>query len=108
MNCQHSLGGQIRRCRRSIVGPCVLNYAPVQEQPLLRQERLEMRFGALENKGMTMDKIRRGVARSQKRVYPKQRDFFQKLALGQRPSALFIRCADSRLGAHCLNLGLYG
>ncbi len=46
---------------------------------------------------MATDKIRRGVARFQKRVYPKQRDFFQKLALGQRPSVLFITCSDSRI-----------
>lgn len=44
-----------------------------------------------------MDRILRGLSRFQKRIYPKHRDLFQKLALGQRPQALFITCADSRI-----------
>ena len=44
-----------------------------------------------------MDRILKGLSRFQKRVYPKHRDLFQKLALGQRPEALFITCADSRI-----------
>ena len=44
-----------------------------------------------------MDRILKGLSRFQKRVYPKQRDLFQKLALGQRPEALFITCSDSRI-----------
>jgi carbonic anhydrase len=46
---------------------------------------------------MPVERILRGVNRFQKRVYPKQRELFQKLALQQRPSALFITCADSRI-----------
>jgi carbonic anhydrase len=44
-----------------------------------------------------VDRILKGLSRFQKRVYPKHRDLFQKLALGQRPEALFITCADSRI-----------
>jgi carbonic anhydrase len=44
-----------------------------------------------------VDRILKGLSRFQKRVYPKHRDLFQKLALGQRPDALFITCADSRI-----------
>jgi carbonic anhydrase len=44
-----------------------------------------------------VDRILKGLSRFQKRVYPKHRDLFQKLALGQRPQALFITCADSRI-----------
>ena len=44
-----------------------------------------------------MDKILRGLSHFQRHVYPKHRDLFQELALGQRPDALFITCADSRI-----------
>jgi len=46
---------------------------------------------------MPVESILRGLRRFQRHVYPKQRDLFQKLALGQRPKALFITCADSRI-----------
>jgi carbonic anhydrase len=46
---------------------------------------------------MSVDRILKGLSRFQKNVYPKHRDLFQKLALGQRPEALFITCADSRI-----------
>ena len=44
-----------------------------------------------------MDRILRGLSQFQKSVYPKHRDLFQTLALGQRPQALFITCSDSRI-----------
>jgi carbonic anhydrase len=46
---------------------------------------------------MPVDNILRGLKRFQKRVYPKHRELFRKLALQQRPTALFITCADSRI-----------
>src|SRR5579862_7822882 len=46
---------------------------------------------------MPIDDILQGLKRFQKRVYPKNRDLFQKLALWQRPEALFITCSDSRI-----------
>jgi carbonic anhydrase len=44
-----------------------------------------------------IDKFLGGVSRFQKEVYPQHQDLFEKLALGQRPEALFITCADSRI-----------
>jgi carbonic anhydrase len=44
-----------------------------------------------------MEKLLGGVSRFQKHVYPEHQDLFEELALGQRPSALFITCADSRI-----------
>jgi carbonic anhydrase len=46
---------------------------------------------------MPIESILQGLKRFKKRVYPKHRDLFHKLALGQRPEALFITCADSRI-----------
>ena len=46
---------------------------------------------------MAVEKIVGGVSRYQKDVYPQDRDLYEKLAMGQRPDALFITCADSRI-----------
>ena len=46
---------------------------------------------------MPVDRILRGLSQFQRDVYPKHRDLFERLALGQRPDALFITCADSRI-----------
>lgn len=46
---------------------------------------------------MPVDRILRGLSQFQRDVYPKHRELFEKLALGQRPDALFITCADSRI-----------
>src|ERR1700678_4806289 len=44
-----------------------------------------------------VEKLLGGISRFQKDVYPQHRDLFEQLALGQRPEALFITCADSRI-----------
>jgi carbonic anhydrase len=44
-----------------------------------------------------VDKLLGGVSRFQKHIYPQHQDLFEQLALGQRPEALFITCADSRI-----------
>src|SRR5580700_10165282 len=46
---------------------------------------------------VSLEKILGGVSRFQKHVYTTHRELFEKLALGQRPDALFITCADSRI-----------
>jgi carbonic anhydrase len=46
---------------------------------------------------VAIDKFLGGVSRFQKHVYPKHQDLFERLAIGQRPEALFITCADSRI-----------
>lgn len=46
---------------------------------------------------MPVEKFLGGISRFQQHVYPKHQDLFEKLALGQRPEALFITCADSRI-----------
>jgi carbonic anhydrase len=47
--------------------------------------------------GVAVKKLLGGISRFQKDVYPKHQDLFERLAMGQRPDALFITCADSRI-----------
>jgi carbonic anhydrase len=46
---------------------------------------------------MPVEKFLGGISRFQRDVYPQHQELFEKLALGQRPDALFITCADSRI-----------
>src|SRR5690242_6716904 len=44
-----------------------------------------------------MNKFLGGISRFQRDVYPEHQELFERLARGQRPEALFIACADSRI-----------
>jgi carbonic anhydrase len=44
-----------------------------------------------------LDRIARGVAKFQAEIYPAQREMFERLKRGQKPLALFVTCADSRV-----------
>jgi carbonic anhydrase len=46
---------------------------------------------------MPVDRILQGLKQFQKNVFPKERELFHRLAHQQRPVALFITCADSRI-----------
>ena len=57
---------------------------------------------------MPVEKFLRGVSQFQRDVYPRRRDLFEKLAVGQRPGALFITCADSRIDPCLLTQSIPG
>lgn len=46
---------------------------------------------------MPVNKLLGGITQFQKEVYPANQDLFESLAYSQRPEALFITCADSRI-----------
>lgn len=44
-----------------------------------------------------MQELTKGVLRFERDIYPKRKDFFDRLIAKQHPRALFITCADSRV-----------
>ena len=46
---------------------------------------------------MPLRKLTRGFLDFQREIYPAKRDFFQQLALKQRPKILMVACSDSRV-----------
>ncbi|MBI5498552.1 MAG: carbonic anhydrase [Deltaproteobacteria bacterium] len=49
-----------------------------------------------------MQKLLDGLHDFQSNVFAPRREFFERLALGQRPEALFITCSDSRINPNLL------
>ncbi len=49
-----------------------------------------------------MKKVKDGVARFKKDIYPNHRDLFERLSEGQNPEVLFITCSDSRIDTNLI------
>ena len=49
-----------------------------------------------------MQKLIRGLHHFQTSIFQSQRPFFERLALGQHPEALFITCSDSRINPNLI------
>jgi len=49
-----------------------------------------------------MQKLIAGLHQFHENVFRRQRDFFERLAHGQKPEALFITCSDSRIAPNVL------
>jgi carbonic anhydrase len=49
-----------------------------------------------------MSKLFRGIRKFQNKVFPARRSHYEKLAMGQSPSTLFITCSDSRIDPELL------
>jgi carbonic anhydrase len=52
--------------------------------------------------GALVDRIREGVRRFQREVFPQRRSVYEDLAATQTPTALFITCGDSRIDPEML------
>jgi carbonic anhydrase len=49
-----------------------------------------------------MQKIKDGITRFQKEIFPKERQLFERLANSQKPQALVIACSDSRVNPNLI------
>ncbi|MBL4789904.1 MAG: carbonic anhydrase [Kordiimonadaceae bacterium] len=49
-----------------------------------------------------MNKVKDGVARFNKDIYPRHRELFERLSQGQDPEVLFITCSDSRIDTNLI------
>jgi carbonic anhydrase len=55
-----------------------------------------------------MQKFVEGVRKFQNEVWPARKEYFEKLAQGQKPQALFITCSDSRVSPEIMTQTLPG
>ena len=49
-----------------------------------------------------MQKLVQGIHRFREHIFRSEREFFERLILGQRPETLFITCSDSRINPNLL------
>ena len=84
-----------RKCGFREVGRATYRGTPLIYYEMLLSPWKLVRSMSVEKR--SVEKLLGGVSRFQKHIYPKHQDLFEKLALGQRPDALFITCAVSRI-----------
>jgi len=68
---------------------CISGQSPLQGMTGARTES--------ENAEVALKNIVDGFHRFRTEVFPQQEEFYRALAVGQRPRAMFITCADSRI-----------